>query len=139
MRYLHRSVIYFRYVSQAVTNVQVSKAKPVQSIVVNSECVEVKPVAAPRTLINNETVTFTRTPSVRNNSDGSIMSKSLNDIDSDVQLRRSDPAARPKPEVPVRPASLRGPTAVPRESDLHRTQCSVYRYVHNKELDILRS
>lgn len=97
-------------------------------MIVNSECVEKKPVAAPRTLISTETSIFTRTPSVRNRNDsGDIMSKSLNDIDADVQLRKSDPVTRPKPEVPMRPASLRGPTVAATGGDLHRTQCSLYR------------
>lgn len=91
-----------------------------------------KPVAAPRTLINQEPVALTRTSSVRSRDDSgntsSIMSKSLNDIEADVQLRKSDPVTRPKPEVPVRPASLRAPAATATTgADLHKTQCSVYR------------
>lgn len=114
-----------------MTNIHVSKATPVESAIANTECVEVKPVAAPRTLIGQEPVMFTRSSSVRNKEDcGSIMSKSLNDIDADVQLRKSDPVARPKPEVPMRPASLRGPTVTATPgTDLQTTKCSVYRYV----------
>lgn len=132
MKFISPIVFSFRYVSQAATNIHVSKGKPVQSAVVSSEYVEVKPTAAPRTFINNEPVALTRTSSVRNKSDsgGGVMSKSLNDIDADVQLRKSDPTTRPKPEVPMRPASLRGPSvagaaAAATGGDLHTTK--VYR------------
>lgn len=150
---LDDKTVEHKYVSQPVASVQISKAKPVQHIVAqtfhveavvqnnqkpNQENIDSKPVAAPRS-INNEGM-LNRSSSVRTEN---VMSKSLNSIDGDdVQLRKplkDDHVVRSKPEVPIRPASLR---AAPRTSIdvnselLHRTQCSVYN-IHKQQPSIV--
>lgn len=140
---LDNKTVEHKYVSQPAANVQISKAKPVQHVVAQSfqveaviqnnqkadhENIDSKPIAAPRS-INNEG-SLTRSSSIRNEN---TMSKSLNSIEADdIQLRKptkDDHMIRNKPEVPIRPASLRAAprTSIDINSDsLHRTQCSVY-------------
>lgn len=136
-----------RYISQPATNVQISKAKPVQQAVpqnfvteavfrTGSEQIDLRPVAAPRSIITD--TSLNRSSSVRGEN---TMSKSLNsiDVEGEVSLRKNENNPRPKPEVPMRPASLR---TVPRSSidgstdPLHRTQCSVYN-IHKHQPSIV--
>lgn len=136
-----------KYISQPAANVQISKAKPVQQAMpqnfvteavfrTGSEQTDSRPIAAPRSIITD--AGLNRTPSVRGES---AMSKSLNSIDAegDVRLRKSDNNPRPKPEVPLRPPSLR---TAPRSSidgstdPLHKTQCSTYN-IHKHQTSIV--
>lgn len=80
----------------------------------------VKPVAAPRTLIQTDANHEKEKQLQRNDS----MSKSLNsiDLDTDIMLRNKsteelEPGRRAKPAIPTRPASLRGPPSRNHESE----------------------
>lgn len=149
------------YVSQPVTAIQISKAKPIHHIAaqtINVDKITItsnnvhsrtgnnqydnkivnKPVAAPRSVLGDSQKPPLDTRGTAILKDA-VMSKSLNSVDFDgdtVQIRKQicENERPAKPIVPVRPASLKTTTrnVEPVDPSLQKTQCSVYS-VANKQ------